>query len=207
MRLKCYLRGLGIGVVVTAIIMNLFVSRKPASMTDAEVIARAKELGMVDGVLTELSETGEEVSPESEDGSEEAAGEHVSEEEDDEDEEDGPQETDSEIQTPDEEQPDAENVLPETDGEAEEGQPEEPLEDENEPVPSETVATTIVSVYPGEGSHTVSRKLANLGLVESADIFDDFLCQNGYDKKLCAGNYEIPEGATAHEIAKALTGE
>ena len=64
-----------------------------------------------------------------------------------------------------------------------------------------------VAVYPGEGSYTVSRKLAALGLVESANLFDDFLCQNGYDKKLCTGNYRVKEGANAEEIAKVLTGQ
>ena len=53
MKLKYYLRGLGIGIVVTAIIMSI--TNKPEEMTDAEVKMRALELGMVEeSVLADL---------------------------------------------------------------------------------------------------------------------------------------------------------
>lgn len=53
MKLKYYLRGLGIGIVVTAIIMSI--TSKPEEMTDAEVKMRALELGMVEeSVLADL---------------------------------------------------------------------------------------------------------------------------------------------------------
>ena len=57
MERKYYLRGLGIGIVVTAIIMGIVTSGK-REMTDEEVIARAKELGMVENTV--LSENTEE---------------------------------------------------------------------------------------------------------------------------------------------------
>lgn len=66
-------------------------------------------------------------------------------------------------------------------------------------------ATYTISVYPGEGSYTVSRKLASQGLVESAEVFDTFLCQNGYDKKIRTGNYEIMMGQTPEQIARIIT--
>ena len=53
MKLKYYLRGLGIGIVVTAIIMSI--TNKPEEMTDAEIKMRALELGMVEeSVLADL---------------------------------------------------------------------------------------------------------------------------------------------------------
>lgn len=52
MELKYYLRGLGLGIAVTAIIMGIAASRNK-TMTNEEIIARAKELGMIeDTVLT-----------------------------------------------------------------------------------------------------------------------------------------------------------
>ena len=55
MKLKFYLRGLGIGVAVTAGILMLAGGGKK-TMTDEEVIARAKELGLVENkVLAELN--------------------------------------------------------------------------------------------------------------------------------------------------------
>lgn len=64
MELKYYLRGLGLGIVVTAIIMGIASSRGKA-MTDDEIIARAKQLGMTENrVLTEAAsedaDTGED---------------------------------------------------------------------------------------------------------------------------------------------------
>ena len=77
MRLKYYLRGLGIGIVVTAMIMGVSANGKTESLTDAQIIARAKELGMVDGVLSELPEAdtdGTEASDTEEISSEESEG-------------------------------------------------------------------------------------------------------------------------------------
>ena len=50
MEKKYYLRGLGLGIIVTAIIMGITLSggTKRREMTDDEVIARAKELGMTE---------------------------------------------------------------------------------------------------------------------------------------------------------------
>lgn len=55
MELKYYLRGLGLGIVVTALIMGMISSRGHA-MTDEEIIARAKQLGMTESrVLTDTA--------------------------------------------------------------------------------------------------------------------------------------------------------
>ncbi len=63
MKLKAYLRGLGIGILVTAVIMGIALGKK-GSMTDAEVKERAYELGMTEdksGVLADdLSHSGTE---------------------------------------------------------------------------------------------------------------------------------------------------
>lgn len=48
MKLKYYLRGLGIGIICTAIIMGIALSgNKKETMTDTEIIERARLLGMV----------------------------------------------------------------------------------------------------------------------------------------------------------------
>ena len=49
MELKYYLRGIGIGVILTAIIMGFALGGRKATMSDAQVIQRAKELGMTEG--------------------------------------------------------------------------------------------------------------------------------------------------------------
>lgn len=48
MNLKYYLRGLGIGILVTSIIMLILSYQNRQPMTDSQIKQRAKELGMVD---------------------------------------------------------------------------------------------------------------------------------------------------------------
>ncbi len=49
MKLKYYLRGMGIGIILTAIVMGFALGGRKATMSEAEIIQRAKALGMVDG--------------------------------------------------------------------------------------------------------------------------------------------------------------
>lgn len=48
MRLKFYLMGLGIGVIVAAVIMGIAMRGRTREMTDEEIMARARQLGMVE---------------------------------------------------------------------------------------------------------------------------------------------------------------
>ena len=189
MRLKYYLRGLGIGIVVTAVIMGVSAEKQKPVMTDEQIIARAKELGMVEqeGILAEIA--GESVA--AVDQTEEEKAETPKQEEA---KAEAPKQEEAKAEAPEQEEAKAE--MPKTETADQETAKQETVQ---------KTASVVVSIYPGEGSYTVSRKLAALGLVESADIYDKFLCQNGYDKKLCTGNYTITEGATADEIARILT--
>ncbi len=55
MKLKYYLRGLGIGILVTALIMG-FTTRDSRPLTDAEIKAVAAELGMVESDSLRLAD-------------------------------------------------------------------------------------------------------------------------------------------------------
>ena len=60
MKLKMYMRGLGIGIMVTALIMGI-ATKDGRPLTDAEIKAAAAKLGMVDSnalKLTDLSQDG-----------------------------------------------------------------------------------------------------------------------------------------------------
>lgn len=62
--LKYYLRALGIGIIVTALLMG-YSQKGQAQMTDEEIRERAAQLGMREqqGVLSELATASPEVSP------------------------------------------------------------------------------------------------------------------------------------------------
>ncbi|WP_026526585.1 hypothetical protein [Butyrivibrio sp. VCD2006] len=59
MKLKYYLRGLGLGTVLTAVIMGIVLGNPGSKMSDEEIIKRAKQLGMVEAesTLSSYSET------------------------------------------------------------------------------------------------------------------------------------------------------
>lgn len=181
MKLKYYLRGLGIGILITTVILSLAgIGRK--NMTDEEVVKRAKELGMVEStLLSDLPDQtkAEEVRPEPETPEPETSLQ--------------PEETASTPETP---------AAPEETPEA----PEETLvspEDGNPDTPAGETVTLVIG--RGESSTTVSKNLKKAGIVEDAAAFDRFLCNNGYDKKIITGTYEIPYGASEEEIAKIIT--
>lgn len=62
-----------------------------------------------------------------------------------------------------------------------------------------------ITVSGGMGSQTISSMLAEQGLVEDANSYNEWLISKGYDKKLRVGTFEIPAGSSKEEIAKILT--
>lgn len=212
MKLKYYLRGLGIGIAVTALVLTLAGGGKE-SLTDEEIIARAKELGMVESVtLSQLADgkTSEEVSEDisemsSEEDSENAISEAedaslVTSEEAEVSEEIGSEITEGTSDTETSEETDSEENTSES---ASEMTSEANSESQTSEIIDEYV---IVEVGAGDGSDTVSRKLEALGMVEDAMMYDDFLCANGYDKILQTGKHEIPRTADWDMIAEILAG-
>ena len=191
MKLKYYLRGLGIGIVVTAAVLAISFQNKN-EMTDAQIKERAAELGMVEpyeeGVLAEAvsentadktDEDANEVesdAAESEDAADDAEQEAVREE----------AVQDATVQ----EEPEKDAA---TQNESEEAQPQNAGE------------LITITVNSGDGSGTVARKLADAGLVADSGAYDQFLCQNGYDKRICTGAHSIPVGADETTIAQILT--
>lgn len=199
MKLKYYLRGLGIGIAVTAAVLMLAGGGKE-SLTDEEIIARAKELGMVESVtLSQLSsekvsETdSEEVSEDLSEDAVEGSSESLSEVPGEEDISESTSEVINEEMNSEE---DVSEVVSETSS-------EETSQTASGEVIDEFV---IIEVGSGDGSDSVSVKLEAAGLVEDAGMYDDFLCANGYDKILQTGVHEIPRTADWDTIAEILAG-
>lgn len=224
MELKYYLRGLGLGIVVTAIIMGI-VSSGNSAMTDEEIIARAKQLGMIeDRVLSEATQEEKETSGKDSADDVKAVADGVNAAD-----ENNLAEKDSSVQPgvvqnenalPDGDMPSDGNdvvnepeetnmaedtsaaVLPDDEETGQEETPEEPAQPEN----ADSDAPMVVTVGSGDGSYTVSKKLEDVGAVASASAFDTFLCENGYDKRIRAGSYTIPADAGDEQIARMITG-
>lgn len=185
MKLKYYLRGLGIGILVTVMIVAISGAGKK-TMTDEEIKSRAKELGMIENTVLASTPS---ASPEVPAPPESVAPPEITETP-------APMESATppeitEIPAP------LESVAP----------PETPVPTATGETSAEAGGkdTVAVVISRGESSVSVSRTLAQLGLIESATEFDKYLCDGGYDKKIRTGTYEIPQGADAAEIAQIIT--
>lgn len=235
MKLKYYLRGLGIGIVVTAIIMSF--TKKPEELTDAEIKIRAAKLGMVEeNVLADIAKNNQKNTIDLKQDAKEAEENTVKAEE----------KTDNtpEAETADnmteaeeniENSPNTTDVESEpTDTTVEIGTEPADTTIETEKEPTDTIVEIgaesemqdmilepevngigeqgtvesyiVITIEAGNGSEVVCQKLFEAGLVNSPVEYNRYLMENGYDKKLRSGNHEIPAGASEEEMAKILCG-
>lgn len=192
MKLKYYLRGLGIGILVTALVMGVAGGKK---LTDEEIKARALQLGMVEGSMTNVlsdlqANTDEETKannaveesiPVMETAEATQESETVTENVEVTKESETTK-TSENVESTKESVQEAENTTAENDGEL-----------------------VSITVNGGDSSVTVSNALAAAGLVEDAKEYDSYLCSNGYDKRICVGTYEIEIGSDYETIAKIIT--
>jgi len=226
MKLRYYLRGIGLGIIVAAAIcMCASLRNKGTEMTDAEIKARAEELGMIDSRTTLINASGSEdvsviaspdegeyatVSPE--DIAIPVAEEVTLEPTDDESAPDAaettegadaaePAEGSDEATEKEAAAKDEANASTDADNAKQESSADEVKEEKSE-VKGEIVA---IVVDKGNGSDTVARRLADAGLVANASEYDKYLMENGYDRRIAVGTHKIPKGSSNEEIAKLLT--
>ncbi|MCR4586189.1 MAG: endolytic transglycosylase MltG [Lachnospiraceae bacterium] len=64
-----------------------------------------------------------------------------------------------------------------------------------------------ISVTPGDSSYTVAKRLAEAGVVPSAAEFDEYLCKNGFDRKIATGMHTIPANTSYKRIGEILSGK
>ena len=179
MKLKYYLRGLGIGMAVTALILGISFSgrqgQEAQTLTDEQIRERASELGMVDSSELTLAALQNSAQPQT------TMEPEVTEE--------------SETMT-----------KPEVTAEPEMTTKPEATE-EPELITAPEQSQTTITIKKGSDSGSVSRVLYEAGLVENAKAFDNYLCNNGYSRSINPGIYEIAPGTSEEEIAKIITGK
>lgn len=62
-----------------------------------------------------------------------------------------------------------------------------------------------IVIVSGDDSGTVARKLYNAGLIENADEYNSFLVQHKYDRRLSTGTKSIGVSDSWQEIAEKIT--
>ena len=217
MNLKHYLRGLGMGILVTAVILGF--TGKTEKMTDAEIKIRAAQLGMVEEtVLSDLA-ADEKATGESKESRVE--GSKASQEE-------GQTQIETEEELSSEETEEKEEASSGNPGNEEENNEEASSEAAQGEGRADTEASSdssdrrdttgaeaneiitqeenyvIFTIEPGENSSSVTKKLQTAGLIESVEEYNKYLSENDYTRKLKSGSHKIPIGASGEQIAKIL---
>ena len=193
MKRKYYMRGLGLGVLVTAILCAVALPTKTEPMTDAEIIARAEELGYV---KDESGVTPEDINKIKE--NEKASGtpeatkttEPAEDRKPTEEPEGTPGPTPSPIPTPDAPEP-----------------PEEPDKPDLPATPTPKPASYTISVERGATARRVAERLESIGAVADSEAFVKYLQSRNLTDYINIGTFTIPQGATEEEIARILTGK
>ncbi len=210
MKFKYMIRGMGIGVIITAAFMGAY-SRQ--AVADARV-AVLREYG-----FGEESRLVGETEDSSESSSEELSVVEQTTMRDEEKESEiesvldaAKQSEQSDMTEPGTDSGEQEPVQPSDVDAAGEGSP-----DVDDPEPStgsvvtppdeESAVDGVVEIViaSGDDSGTVARKLYNAGLIENAAEYDAFLMQHGYDKRLSTGTKTINVTDSWQEIADKIT--
>lgn len=198
MKLKYYLRGLGIGILITTIIFIIGIHVNQDQMfSDEEVIRRAKALGMVmdetDGkTINELnkdkkqdSETKDQKDSQKED-SKESKNDNK----------------DNQEQAKDDQTKNDQTKNDQTKADAQ----SEKTQDSNTAITQkQTVEQVEISILPGEYSDTISQKLLDAGLIDDKAAFSKYINDTNVDNLIQPGTFTVPKGASYEEVAKILT--
>ena len=186
MKLKYYLRGLGIGIIVTTVILAVSFSKKEIKMSDEEIMARAAQLGMV-MQETETTEQGDtEQDP---DGTDTGAKTEVVTEQ-----------TASELL---EERTAAEETAQNTETAAEDVAAEAQEDSANTDEETQAQQEAAGAENPSGVYRLVIQK-GDVCRISDAETFRQYLSQIGYASNMRVGNYDIPYGLSNEEIAKIL---
>ena len=178
MKLKYYLRGLGIGIIVTTIILVSCFSMQKPKMTDEQIIEKAAQLGMImpeqnSAVIAEPEETEQK-------NEQQIAAEKLQ------------QETETQMEVPKEPETETpqESVVSDTEN------AENAEQTQQEPF-------TLV-VNRGDVCRTMCENLAANGVIDDSEGLRKYLSEVGYASFISAGTYQIPYHASYEEITNIL---
>lgn len=205
MKMKYFLRGLGAGIVFSAIVLLVaYMTSGGYRISDDDIIERAEKLGMVmredpinnastDASTGDLDDTNET--------SEALTGEGVTTESTTEATTEATTESTTESTT----EANAEATTEATTEVTTEVTTEATTETTTEEIPSGDVKTVEITVTRGMGSLEVCKLIQNSGIIEDAVDFDNYLNKNGYATKIRVNTFTLRSDMTYEEIAKVIT--
>lgn len=201
MKLKYFLRGVGVGIIFGALIMLVaYLTTGASKLSDEEIIKRAENLGMVQeedlvitGTKEDTTESTEDASAQSADGNDTTEATFA----------DGTTEDiiqDSDVSI--------EGVVDGTiNSSTTEASTEGTSTDASTESADDTYVTASISVTSGMTSTEVALLLQEVGIIEDYEDFDAFLNENGYSTQIKINDYDFNSNMTYQELAEALIKE
>lgn len=199
MNLKYYIRGIGVGILFTAVIMSVAFHLMPGKeLTDAQIKERAKEMGMVESEsadsLKDLLSTPMPTATPTPTGTL----------------------TPTETPTPEDKSKEGKGKdSKETEGaadtkKAEDSKDSKDSKDEGKDVPASTTKGTSaedsieVDITVGMTSEQVARLLKEKGIVEDSAAFNQYLVINNYTTDIKIGKFQLKAYAAYKDIADLI---
>ena len=204
MKLKYYLRGVGIGIIFATLVMTVSAYAHKYNITDEYIIKEAKKLGMVmkdevdkNNGLWGDSQTEDSQNSENSEVTENTQNTETTENSEMTENTENRTEQDSENQS---QVPQPSETESESESQSQAPQPSE-SESASE---SEQVTYVTVKIVKGDYARQVAEKVCAAGLVEDAEDFRKYIGKRGYGQSFHAGTFKIPLGSTYEEICLIL---
>lgn len=188
MNWKHFLRGLGTGIIFSALIMLVaYMTSGSYRISDEEIIERATKLGMVMEDRSIVSSEDNASSTEENNTSAATTEKQTTEA--------TTEKSISDTEATTAEQTTTEVVTTET----------VTTEKQTEEEPDTTYTTVEITVSRGMSSEEIAKLVQDAGIIEDYLDFDKYLNANGYSNKLSVNTFELHSGMSYEEIAKELT--
>lgn len=187
MKFKYFLRGLGIGIIFSAVVMlAAFLTSGDRNLSDDEIISRAEKLGMImkdDAVISATDSDAENVKANQE--SEDAV-------------------ADKELSGSESTEPASDAVTTEA-SKATAGEPEDKNTEAGDK--EDSYVTVKITVTSGMTSTRVAELLQDAGIIDDYHDFDAYLNEKGYSTQIRVKTCELNNKMTYEEIAEELIKE
>ena len=200
MRLKYYLRGLGLGIIFAVFIMMVGYHNHGSSMSDSQIIEKAKALGMGEtedssGMKTDNKTDGKtDKKIDSSEPDTSTADTSTAE-----DTQTGTDNTDADNTT---DTADADTTAPSDAAATDPAASDAAGTDAAQPQQNTTFTITVGG---GDTCRMIAERLQTAGIIDDAEKFRVYMGQKGVDQFIADGSHEIPYGASYDDIINILT--
>ena len=198
MKKRYYLRGIGVGMIITAIIFSISMLFYKPALSDDEIKAKAAKLGMVESEENKSNSNQTDSSNKS-DTSDNSDKSNTSDSSSDSDTSSTSKDSDTTANTTN---TDGSKTTTETKtGDA--------VSDDTSSAKtsgsSASNSSVSFSISGGQSSNIIGAELYKAGIVDNPTSFNKYLESNGYDSAIQPGDYQLQKGSSYEEIAHAIT--